>query len=68
MTRWIAVTGAVLVMASLARGENWPQWRGPHFNGSTTETGLPDDWSQTENIAWSAELPGPSARHAGRLE
>ncbi len=40
--------------------ENWPQWRGPFFNGSTTETNLPTEWSKTENVIWSAPLPGYS--------
>ena len=40
------------------RAENWPQWRGPFFNGSTTETGLPTQWSSTENVAWALPLPG----------
>ncbi len=52
----------LLALASLApltlRAENWPQWRGPFFNGSTTETGLPAQWSKTENVAWIAPLPG----------
>jgi len=41
-------------------GENWPQWRGPSFNGSTSETNLPSRWTKTENIAWVAPLPGYS--------
>ncbi len=41
--------------------ENWPQWRGPFFNGATTETNLPVAWSATNNVAWVAPLPGPSA-------
>jgi hypothetical protein len=40
--------------------ENWPQWRGPFFNGSTTETNLLDRWSKTENVAWVTPLPGKS--------
>jgi len=44
-----------------ATGENWPQWRGPFFNGSTTETGLPDTWSKTENVKWVAKMPGRGA-------
>ena len=43
-----------------ARAENWAQWRGPNFNGSTTASGLPTSWSQTENVTWVAPLPGPS--------
>jgi outer membrane protein assembly factor BamB len=40
---------------------NWPQWRGPDFNGSSPETGLPAAWSKTEQVAWVADMPGPSA-------
>ena len=40
---------------------NWPQWRGPNFDGSSTEEKLPDDFSKTNNVKWVAELPGPSA-------
>ncbi len=42
----------------MSRAENWPQWRGPFFNGSTTESGLPTQWSKTENVVWVAPLPG----------
>lgn len=52
--------GAALWLAAAAGfGANWPQWRGPFLNGSTTETNLPDSWSKTENVLWSAPLPGP---------
>ncbi len=40
---------------------NWPQWRGPNFNGSTVETRLPSKWSKTENVVWRAKLPGAGA-------
>jgi len=43
-----------------AFGAEWPQWRGPFFNGSTQERDLPVSWSQTENVAWIRPLPGPS--------
>ncbi|MEK7677049.1 MAG: PQQ-binding-like beta-propeller repeat protein [Verrucomicrobiota bacterium] len=49
------------ILAGSACAENWPQWRGPFFNGSTTETNLPVQWTKTENVAWSLDLPGPSA-------
>jgi len=44
----------------LLYAENWPQWRGPFFNGSTVETNLPSQWSKTENVAWVTPLPGYS--------
>ena len=50
----------MLLLAASAPGENWPQWRGPSFNGSTTETNLPDHWSKTENLVWATPLPGYS--------
>lgn len=54
----------VLVVVCRVQAADWPQWRGPYFNGSTDERNLPSDWSRTENIAWSAELPGCSAATA----
>jgi len=62
------ITGAILLAAGWLFGpaplsctaENWPQWRGPFLNGSTTESNLPDAFSKTENVLWSAPLPGPS--------
>ncbi|NQT37379.1 MAG: PQQ-binding-like beta-propeller repeat protein [Planctomycetes bacterium] len=52
----LALTATVSAQAS-----DWPQWRGPYFNGSTDEEGLPSKWSKTENIAWSVDLPGAAA-------
>lgn len=51
----------LLSLAVSARADNWPQWRGPAFNGSSAETGLPVKFSKTENVKWSAPMPGPSA-------
>ena len=30
---------------------NWPQWRGPHLDGTSDEKNLPEKWSAEENIA-----------------
>ena len=57
---WLAVT-VLLAMSSYGFAENWPHWRGPQFNGSAQATGLPTEWSRTENIAWTTDLPGASA-------
>jgi len=55
----IAVLLTILgLCAAPALAEDWPQWRGPFFNGSTTETGLPTEWSTTQNVAWVADLGG----------
>ena len=52
---------AALLISPVVQAENWPHWRGPSFNGSSPATDLPTTWSMTENIAWSADLPGASA-------
>jgi outer membrane protein assembly factor BamB len=54
------LVGASVVVAALAapsRAENWPQWRGPFFNGSTTEKNLPVTCGP-ETQVWAADLPG----------
>ena len=44
----------------LACGENWGQWRGPNFNGSSPEKNLPSTWGESEGVKWSTPLPGQS--------
>ena len=56
---WLVIL-SLLVTACPAFAGNWPQWRGPLHNGSATETGLPEKWSMTENMLWTAEMPGMS--------
>ena len=42
--------------------DNWPNWRGPHLNGSsTTARNLPVRWSETENVVWRTQLPSWAA-------
>ena len=48
-----------LALALTAHAENWPQWRGPAFNGTSTEKGLPETWTK-ESAKWATPLPGPS--------
>ncbi|MBA4147956.1 MAG: PQQ-binding-like beta-propeller repeat protein [Verrucomicrobia bacterium] len=57
--RILALIG-LLVVNGNAFAENWAQWRGPFFNGSTTEKNLPETWSKTENVIWSVPMPGLS--------
>src|SRR5207249_3913349 len=37
--------------------DNWPAWRGPRGDGTSTERNLPLKWSATENVRWKAALP-----------
>ena len=59
--RQLGMIVCLLIMSCAVRAADWPQWRGPMFNGSTDEQGLPSEWSTTENVAWSADLPGEAA-------
>jgi hypothetical protein len=49
---------AVLLLPAAARAEEWPGWRGPRGDGTSTETGVPDRWSATENVRWKVPVPG----------
>ena len=56
------IAGVLLVavlLPAVAFCENWPEWRGPRRDGTTTEKNLPLKWSVTENVKWKAALPGP---------
>jgi outer membrane protein assembly factor BamB len=61
MTRKDALLSLITVMlistSQLTAGD-WPHWRGPYLNGASDEKNLPARWSKTENIAWTASLPG----------
>jgi outer membrane protein assembly factor BamB len=57
MKRWIAS----LVFTGCLFG-NWPQWRGPDSNGSTSAArDLPIKWTETENVLWRTKMPSWSA-------
>jgi outer membrane protein assembly factor BamB len=61
MTKYSSFLFFFASLSAITNASDWPQWRGPYFNGSTDETNLPSQWSQTENIAWSVDLPGVAA-------
>ncbi len=47
--------------ASSGGEAHWPRFRGPTGMGVCDATGLPLEWSQTKNVVWRIELPGPGA-------
>src|SRR5262249_55723371 len=56
----IAIHVGFLLVVSLRA--NWPQWRGPNSNGSTsTAHDLPVNWTQTENVVWRTKMPSWAA-------
>jgi outer membrane protein assembly factor BamB len=48
--------GLGLTAATCLAQENWPQWRGPNGD-STTTAALPTEWSEQQGIAWKTALP-----------
>src|SRR5688572_2826597 len=56
----LLITLLVLLSTNTLLAENWPAWRGPRGDGTCTEkSAFPTKWSNTENVTWSAPLPGP---------
>ena len=52
---------AALIFVGNSFAENWPQWRGLHNDGISTETDVPIQWSQSDNVRWRLPLPGDGA-------
>ena len=61
MMKWAFSAAIALgMMAVMAWGDDWPQWRGPRLDSVCRETNLPTHWSKTENVVWRFPLPGPA--------
>jgi len=54
-------TLALSLLGASAWAADWPNWRGPSYNGATEAKDLPVRFSRTEGVKWSTPLPGPSA-------
>lgn len=63
MKRFVPVIASAFLLFSSLSGlaEDWPQWRGPRFNGSSLEKDLPSQLSPEKNTVWALVLAGPSA-------
>src|SRR5690349_12357338 len=66
------VASLLLGCAALAMAADWPQWRGPHRDGISADTGLLDAWPKGgPPLAWKVQGLGEgyssAAVAAGRL-
>lgn len=52
-----ALAALAVTLASPAYAANWPAWRGPNQDGTTSETKFPTRWSPTQNVRWRVDLP-----------
>lgn len=60
----LALTLATFAAASaraVEPGNEWHQWRGPHFNGASDATNIPDKFDDKTNVRWTTAMPGPSS-------
>jgi outer membrane protein assembly factor BamB len=51
----------LLALAAPLPAADWPQFRGPNRDGVSTDANVPLKWSETENMKWKLDLPGPGA-------
>lgn len=58
--KFLSVFAVVLVLtsATVTHAENWPNWRGPNGDGTSSETNLPTTWDSTTNVLWKVPVPG----------
>jgi len=40
------------------QAENWPGWRGPNGDGTSSEMDLPTQWDSITNVKWKIPVPG----------
>ena len=53
---WLIAFLVILFVYSDFAFSNWPDWRGPSGDGRSDATGLPLNWSETENIVWKRPI------------
>ncbi|MCX6903896.1 MAG: PQQ-binding-like beta-propeller repeat protein [Verrucomicrobia bacterium] len=63
MKSWLLTCGFGGVFAGMVCGgepasQDWPQFRGPRGDSVASDANPPIQWSETNNIAWKAALPG----------
>ena len=62
MNRPLLAAGCLVLLsighAVTPAAEEWPQFRGLHAGVAADDPAIPDTWSQTENIAWTLDVPG----------
>ncbi|HET6407989.1 MAG TPA: PQQ-binding-like beta-propeller repeat protein [Chthoniobacteraceae bacterium] len=47
---------SLVLFSTASLGSDWPHWRGPNRNGTSTETGWNSQWSGEPKVAWKATV------------
>ena len=57
-----AVALALLIsIPSVVPAAEWSGFRGPNGSGVAVSGDIPNEWSDTRNLKWKRELPGPGS-------
>ena len=59
-SRFLVVVACLLLAATPAANDQWPQFRGSNAGVGSDHPTLPESWSETENVVWSIDVPGQS--------
>lgn len=46
------------LLYSAAQSQNWPCWRGPNGDGTSSEMNVPVKWDSITNVLWKSKVPG----------
>jgi len=58
---WMILACLMSVVVSVHAADSWPNWRGPNGDGTADGAGYPVKWSASDNVRWTADLPGLGA-------
>ncbi len=58
MKRMITFLVVTLTASALVVAEDWPRFRGPNGTGISSTSSVPTEWSNKNNMKWTADLPG----------
>ena len=49
------------IVASISTADDWTRFLGTKGDSTVVAPGVPTEWSESTNLKWKAELPGPGA-------
>lgn len=52
------ILSASFLNLHIAAAQNWPCFRGPNGDGTSSETNLPLKWDSVKNVVWKIRVPG----------
>lgn len=61
MNAKLMTSAFLFTLAALLTGADWPGFRGADGSGISSEANVPLTWSESKNIKWKKELPGPGS-------